>query len=272
MRYFYSLYKNKPMKLFKVTLLCLLFVTGGNLLSAQTADEIVEKYVKAIGGREKLNAIKTVKITGKMSAQGMDMPFVSYIRRPNSIRMEITVQGMAIINAYDSKTKSGWYISPMGGDKSPQKMNPEQTTDMGQSAEEQICSPLVNYKAEGATIELIGKEDLEGVEVYKIMMTKKNKDVVYYSIDASTFLILKEASKIKFQDKEIEAESFYSNYKTFGGITFPCTMEAKEGGQLQTQFSTDKIEVDAVLDDALFVMPPTDVKDQKAEPAKSGGN
>jgi hypothetical protein len=261
------------MKPIKATLIAFLILTGGATIKAQTADEIVGKYVTAIGGKEKLSAIQHLKITGKMNAQGMDMPMLFFVKKPSSIRMEITVQGQTIINAYDSKSKSGWYINPLSGDKTAQKMNPEQVTDMEENAEEQICPPLANYKEQGGTIELVGKEDLEGVEIYKLMLTKKDKNVVYYSLDATTYLILKETSKTKFQDKEIESESFYSNYKTFNGVTFPCTMEVKEGGQLQSQFSTEKVELDAAVEDTLFAMPATDVKDQKKEePKKSGGN
>jgi hypothetical protein len=126
-----------------------------------------------------------------------------------------------------------------------------------------MVGPLTNYKEKGSTVELIGKEDMEGTEVFKIMLTKKNKDVVYYYIDASTFLILKETSKVKFQDKEIEAETYYSNYKTINGITLATTSEQKSGGQLQEQITMDKIEFDVPMDDALFAMPAEDAKKEE---------
>ncbi|HXC06349.1 MAG TPA: hypothetical protein VNZ86_16440 [Bacteroidia bacterium] len=254
------------MKLIQTTLVCLLFISGGIRLSAQTADEIVDKYVKAIGGREKLNAVKTAKFTVKMNANGMDFPMVTYLKMPGSLRTETLFQGMLAVSVYDSKTKTGWNLNPIMGDTIPQKMNSEQTTEMEEYTEEMIASALVNYKASGSTLELIGKEDLEGVDVYKLMLTKKNKTVVYYSLDASSYLILKETTKTKFMDKEVEAETFYSNYKPFNGIQIACTTENKEGGQLQVQFSMDKVELDIPMDDALFSKP------ANASKKKSSGN
>jgi hypothetical protein len=253
--------------------LSILAVSG---IQAQTADEIVEKHVKAIGGREKLNGVKSLKMTGKFTVQGTELPTVVYFKRQNSIRHEMTLQNLTIIEAYDSKTNTGWYVQPMEGDKNAQKMEQEQVTEFAEEAED-LIGPLTNYKEKGQTVELIGKEDLEGTEVYKIMLTKKNKNVSYFFIDASTYMILKEASKMKFQDKEIEAESYYSNYKTFDGITLATTQEDKQGGQLVTQTHMDKVEVNLPVDDALFVMPPrVEVKDapkteEKKDEKKSGG-
>jgi hypothetical protein len=249
----------KTLKLFSIVLM-MSFLNAGH---AQTADEIIEKHVKAIGGREKLNAIKTVKMTGKLSVQGMEIQMTMYFRQPNSMRTESVVQGMTMVNAFDDKTKTGWYTNPMSGDKTPQKMNQEQTTSMEETSE-MIVGPLTNYKEKGGTVDLIGKEDLEGTEVYKLMLTKRNKNVVYYFLDVSTYLILKETTKTKFEDKEIETESYYSNYKNINGVMLAGTQEEKEGGQLQSQINLDKIELDVPLLDELFVMPAVEAKDPKA--------
>ena len=45
--------------------------------SAQTVDEIIEKNLEARGGLEKIKAVKSLRMTGRMVAQGQDMPFPS---------------------------------------------------------------------------------------------------------------------------------------------------------------------------------------------------
>jgi hypothetical protein len=254
------------MKTLKFLCLSLLLVASIGA-QAQTAEEIVAKHVKALGGKDKLNAIKSLKMSGKMHVQGMDIPITMYLKTPNSMRTESTVQGMTMISAYDSKSKSGWYTNPMSGDKTPQKMNQEQTTEM-EDIGDMIVGPLTNYKEKGGAVELIGKEDLEGIEVFKLMLTKKDKNVVYYFLDATSFLILKESSKTKFQDKEIESETFYSNYKTFNDITLATSTEQKSGGQLEEQTTMDKVEFDPVMEDVLFAMPPAENKEVKKDEKK----
>ena len=247
------------MKILKFVYLSLMLLSVAGA-SAQTAEEIVDKHVKAIGGKEKLNAIKSLKMSGKMQVQGMEIPMVMFLKTPNSMRSESTIQGMTMVSAYDSKSKTGWYTNPMSGDKTAQKMNQEQTTEM-EDIGDMIVGPLTNYKEKGGTIEFIGKDDMEGTEVLKLMLTKKNKDVVYYFLDASSYLILKESSKTKFQDKEIESETYYSNYKTINGVTLATTTEQKSGGQLQEQISMDKVEIDVPMDETLFVLPADAKKD-----------
>src|SRR4029450_10291331 len=85
-------------------------------LPAQTADEIVAKYVAKIGGMPKLEAIKTPKKTGKFTGGGgLEAKVVEENKRPDKVRQEFVLQGMTGITAYDGKT--GWKIEPWQGKK-----------------------------------------------------------------------------------------------------------------------------------------------------------
>ena len=51
---------------------------------AQTADDIIAKHEKAMGGKDKIKAVKTERVTGKMvMGQGMEAPFTMEMARPN---------------------------------------------------------------------------------------------------------------------------------------------------------------------------------------------
>ena len=58
--------------------------------SAQTADEVVGKYLTAMGGADKLKSIKTVKLEGSLSTQGLDIPIT--ITRKNNVGMRIDLE------------------------------------------------------------------------------------------------------------------------------------------------------------------------------------
>src|SRR5690349_1333389 len=80
-------------------------------VSAQTADEIIAKYIKTIGGMEKIEAVKTLRRTGKStSGGGFEAVIIEENKRPNLVRQEFVLQGMTGVNAYDGKT--GWKIEP----------------------------------------------------------------------------------------------------------------------------------------------------------------
>jgi outer membrane lipoprotein-sorting protein len=74
--------------------------------AAQTADEIIAKNLAAKGGLERLRAVKTIRMTGRMTVgPGIEAPIVLEIKRPNSMRMDITVQGMVGSQAYDGASR-----------------------------------------------------------------------------------------------------------------------------------------------------------------------
>src|SRR5437879_6147085 len=112
-------------------------------LSAQnpTVDEIVAKNIQAHGGIEKMKAAKTMRISGKMTlGPGIDAPIVLEQKRPENARMDITLQGMTAVQAYDGKT--GWSINPFGGKKDPEVMGEDDRKEMAEQAD--FDGPLVD--------------------------------------------------------------------------------------------------------------------------------
>ena len=61
------------MKKFKKLVLLFLSVASFGNANAQTVDEVINKYIDAIGGKEKMIALKTVKMDGAMSVNGLDI-------------------------------------------------------------------------------------------------------------------------------------------------------------------------------------------------------
>ena len=124
--------------------------------SAQTADEIIAKSIAARGGLEKIKAVTSVRTTGTMTVgPGIEVPFVMEQKRPNSMRMDITFQGMTIVQAYDGKT--GWQINPMQGRKDPEPL-PEDALRQIDLQADVDGSPLVDYKSKG----IDGRADGQG--------------------------------------------------------------------------------------------------------------
>lgn len=220
--------------------------------SAQTLDEVIAKNIAAHGGAEKMKAVKSIKMTGKVIfGGGIEAPATMSFKRPKSVRLEITVQGKSIVQSYDGDT--AWAINPFQGSGNPEKMAAEESEDFKENAD--FDGPLVDYKSKGYEAELIGKEDVEGTEAYKLKLTQKNGNIQYVYIDAQSHLELKITSKRKRQGNEIEIDNYYSDYKTVNGLVLAHTQETKIKGQTVAQYSLDKIELDVPIEDSIFKMP-----------------
>jgi outer membrane lipoprotein-sorting protein len=231
---------------------CLAPALFGIAASAQSADDIVNKHIAARGGLEKMRAIKTLKMSGTATlGPGLQAPFTMQLVRPGRMRMELSIQGKALVQATDGSAP--WMINPFAGSTTAEAMSAEDAKDVEQQAD--IDGPLVDYKAKGHTVELVGKEDFEGTDVYKLKLTLKGGDVQYIYLDASTLLQLRETTKRTRDGKEMEIESFASNYKPVEGVLMPFAVETKINGQPQFAVALDSIEVNKPVDESVFKMP-----------------
>ena len=241
-------------KIFALTLaLILLSILNA---SAQTVEEILKKYYDSRGGYEKLKSVNTIKSTGTQLIMGMQIPFTIQQKRPNLIRIEATIQGQTMVQGFDGKT--AWSINPLTGSTDPQILPEDQAKNIIEQAD--IDGYLIDYKEKGNTVELIGKEDLDSTQVYKLKVTLKDGDIRYNYLDAKNFLELKVIAKIKRQGTEIDAETYYSEYKEVDGIMMAHSFETKRGGTTISQITMNNIELNSEMDNALFKLPVTTVQ------------
>jgi hypothetical protein len=221
--------------------------------AAQSLDEVIAGYLKARGGLDKIKAAQTIRITGKMTVgPGLEAPFTLETKRPKSMRLEFTFSGMVGIQAFDGTT--AWMVMPFTGKKDPEAMSPEDTKEFEEGAD--FDGELVDWKAKGHTVELLGKESVEGADAWKLKLTKKSGSVTYVYLEADSFLEIRSESKRKMRGSEVESETSYGEYKEVAGLMMPHAMESgPKGGPQRQKMTAEKIEVNVPIDDARFRMP-----------------
>ena len=165
----------------KILLLLIGMVLVGSLLYADmTLEDVVAKCIEASGGQKAYKAVNTLKITAKMHVQGMELPIIAYVKRPLMGRIEVIFQGMKIITAFNEAM--GWSINPMQGETEAKKMSEEVYVRLKEGLD--IDHDFIDYQQKDHTLELMGKEELDGTQVYKIKMVKKSCNLKYIFIDA----------------------------------------------------------------------------------------
>jgi len=230
----------------------IVFLAGMLSLNAQDMklDDVLSAYFKT-AGTGKMKDWTTITLTGKTIAQGMEFPFTLVMKRPSKLRTEAEIQGMKMIQAFDGQ--QGWSVVPWTGSTAPQDMTPDEIKIVKEQSD--MEGPLYNWKEKGHKAELIGKEDMEGNQVYKIKLTKANGDIDISYIDAENFILLKTSSKITIQGNETESESLYTNYKEVGGVMMASTITNKMKDQVVSQLVIEKTELNLPVSDSLFIKP-----------------
>jgi hypothetical protein len=232
------------------------FFAGVSAANAQTLDEIVSKLNEKQGGVAKHKAInsQTMKMTMIFNGGAFKLPSTIVQKRNAGFRTESTFQGMSMVQAVDAKTKKGWSVNPMQS-KDAVEMNEETMKAMEDLTD--IDGPFIDTKDKGYTLELLGKEDLEGAPAFKVKVTKKNGNESVYFVDAETYLVVKTTSKSKNpkDGSEVTSETFMSNFKEVGGGMHAFTMETRMGGKVVQQMEVEKMEFNTPVDDKIFMMP-----------------
>ncbi len=223
------------------------------LASAQTAEELVAKNIAAKGGLEKIKAVNTVTMEGKIYVQGINAVISQEAKRPNALRQNFSLQGMTQVQAYDGKV--GWQIQPFGGKKDPELMGEDDVRDLAEEAD--IDGPLVDYQAKGNAIEYLGHDTVDGDDALKLKVTLKDGDIVYYYLDPDTYLEIKKEKQEFIRGSIRETEQDLGSYKQVAGVYYPFSIESGTKGNPgdHARISIDKIEVNVPLDDSVFKMP-----------------
>lgn len=237
--------------------------------TAQTADEIVAQFVKTVGGMERIQAVKSLRRTGRFNGGGgFEAVLVEENRRPNLVRQEFSVQGMTGVVAYDGR--AGWKVEPWNGKKDAEPLGEEELKGIVEDSD--LDGPLVNFKAKGVKVEYVGTDEVEGTDAHKLKVTLAGGDVRFYYMDTDYFVPIKIETKRMIRGAEREYETILGDYKEVAGWYLPFSVESGVKGSPNRQKITyDKIEANVALDDARFARPAVKSQPAAAPDASSTG-
>src|SRR5947208_3427589 len=146
-----------------------------------TVDQLVSKNIEAKGGADALNALQSLRLSGKMLVQQgqLQLAYLQTKERPGEVRTEGTIQGMTQIEAYDGK--EGWRVSPFFGRRDPERMSADDLKALIEDSE--IDGALVDWQTKGSSVEYLGTEDVEGTLAHKLKVVRKKGDVSFVCLD-----------------------------------------------------------------------------------------
>ena len=193
--------------------------------SKLTAKDVIDSYISALGGKDKLEAIKTSVTENTISVQGMEFNMTTK-KMGNKFRSEQSVMGQKMTQLFDGEKG---YFDQMG------KKN-------------EIPADKISDLKKGKTIDALGYdpanfqtvtvEKIDGKD-YNVLSSDKGK----YYFDASTGLLSKSESK--------EGTAVISSYMTVDGIKFPAEVNAEGNGQ-KVVIKTTKIVLNSGVTDTDF--------------------
>jgi len=215
--------------------------------ASQSVDDLITKNLESKGGLKRLQAIQTIKTKSKMTMMGQEASVTFYNKRPNMVRQEIKVKGELVINAFDGITP--WIINPATGTSRPIAISgPQAETIREQSF---IDGPLVDYKARGYLLDLVGRETLDETRVFHLRMTSPARQVTHVYLDGTTGLELKLVAEVG----KVKLEQTFADYREVEGVMVAHLLRTFTNGVQQSEIRVETVEFNVRVDDALFRMP-----------------
>src|SRR5262245_11951486 len=187
--------------------------TDAKAAALPAADEILEKYVKALGGKEAIE--KTTSLTAKgtfeIEAANITGDVESHQKAPNKYANLFTIPGMGGGGRIYDGTK-GWDANPMTGIR---ELSGEELAVLKREAD---FHQALNLKKHYPKMEVKGKETVGKYETYVISATpaEGGPEKLYFDI-ASGLLVRRDAERETGQGK-VASEEYFDDYKDVGGV------------------------------------------------------
>jgi hypothetical protein len=216
---------------------------------AQTVDEIINKHIEAIGGKDKVGQVKTVYMEGTLDLMGNQAPSVTQIVHGKGYKNEVDFNGTKMVTVYTDK--AGWTLNPMAGQTEPTPV----AEDVLKNSQMQLdaTGPLFDYAAKGNKVQFVGRE--KGTYHLKVS-TPSNADIAFY-IDTTSYYISSMVMSMNINGQDIEMLVENSDYKKIdNGLIMPFSTKLDfRGTGLVITTNQKKIEINKEIDVAIFEMP-----------------
>ena len=150
--------------------IALLFIVCATLsMQAQTADEILDNYFENIGGKESLNGLSGMKMKGVGKQQNFEFPIEIVQMKDGRQYFSADIQGKQLKQqVFDGNVLWSMNFMTMKAEKS----DAEQTANFKLNTND-FPDSFMDYKEKGYTVELLGKETMDGAETFKIKLIKE---------------------------------------------------------------------------------------------------
>ncbi len=200
------------------------FLAGSASLPAQSAESIIERHIKALGGKKALQAIASVRITGSVTRNGAaSQPgdFLWQTRAPGSFYVETRIGEAHRIEACNGK--SGWVEDTDGGLRT--LTGREQAR--ARAAALYRNDHFLNYKKQKTKVQLLGRETLAGRPVAVVEMTTYTGLQRKAYFDVENYLLLKDEAEREGGREEI----FFGDYRAVNGVKEPHRITIRRGAE-----------------------------------------
>ncbi len=210
-----------------------------------TAQNIIDDYIAATGGRDKLMSIKTMTSKSEMEMMGQVAEIEVNMKEGNKYAMKMSMMGNVMQEQKFDGTKG--YMGGMGQSKTITE-GPELEQLKGESE----MFKQLNYASNGTTLELKGVENVDGTDCYKVAVKSKSGKETTQFYDIKTNYLIREVSSQDGPQGPMNITTDLADYSETNGISSPQTIKITGAAPFPLVMKVKEVIYNAAMDDSIF--------------------
>lgn len=217
---------------------------------SQTVDEIVDKYINALGGHEKLRSIQSS--FERFTING-GVELTVWKKKPNEIRIEWkTADGRRGTECFNGEI--AWEYIPYNDNPNPFVLSGVQAKALERAS--RFENKLLDYMERGIVVQFLGDEDIETDEAHVLLLTMADEHQEYFYIDVESGLLVKTFTFVEIhasKDKKPQTR-WLSDYRASNGIMSPGNITMTAPGVREVKVWKAR-EYNTEIEDSIFALP-----------------
>ena len=210
---------------------------------------LVGQAIEARGGLERLRAVQTETLSGKISFGSQAGTLRVEFKRPQRMRMEIVLPNRRVVRLFDGS--SGWTSDTPGELPEYRAMSPLELEKARREAD--MDGPLVDSEAKGIHLSFAGQRTVQGRAISELDVTFKDGTVERYQLDSVTHEPVGWSEREFIDGQAVDRYSSFREARRVDGVLFPTSIETAAAGSRPVQrILIEHIELNTPIDDTRF--------------------
>lgn len=206
---------------------------------ADRMKEIAEIHLVALGGAERVAALRSIKAEGRVSAGGRQMGFTMLAERPNRVRIETTDGLRKLTQCYDGAAEP-WEADDARGPAAVRAMAGAAAKVFAADAE--FDDPLVAGEGRRFTLDFAGETEVDGRKLFRVLVTQKLTSAFHLLVDAESYLILMRIEERESAGgRKLQVMTRYEDYRPVQGVLYPHRLTTVVDGKATQQMRIERV-------------------------------
>ncbi|MDP3070734.1 MAG: hypothetical protein Q8N18_10615 [Opitutaceae bacterium] len=230
-----------------------LAMVGPGLPAAESIAELSALHLAAMGGAERVAALRSLRATGEVEAGGKRLRFELLAARPDRVRLETTDQSRRVVQGTDG-VEPAWEAEL--GATPPRSVAMPAAAARVFAADGEFDDPLIGGEARGYVIEEAGQIEVDGVNLNRLLVTRRLTESFWLLLDPKTYLIVRRVEhRATVLGRRVEVVTRYGDFRPVDGVLHAHRIEVVVDGQRAQLTRIDRIEANPPVEKEIFRRP-----------------